>query len=338
MTVLEKYQRLEAEGIWRPDPSEQRRDVIAAIGDATLTLSSPTGQILTHWSLPAIRKIQTTESSALYAPGRDVPETLEISDQTMIEAIDKVLKAINRKTTGKGGVRWFAILAMVVAALALFTIWLPKAAARYVAAIAPAAARTQIGDSTFARIEKLTGARCSAPAGLAALKKLESRLFPDGQSKLAVLPSSLSQTAHLPGGWILVSHKIVEDYETPEVLAGFILAEDLRRQQSDPLVAYLQKAGFKASLGLLTKASVSPDAIRLAAERTLTDPPNAIDMNMLAKRAAAFGFYPLPFGAAFDFSGDTAQFLREASASQSTDLRPLLADGDWIALQRICEE
>jgi hypothetical protein len=40
-----------------------------------------------------------------------------------------------------------------------------------------------------------------------------------------VLGDGLTTATHLPGGTILVSHQLVENYETPEVAAGYILAE-----------------------------------------------------------------------------------------------------------------
>ena len=61
MTVLAKYQRLEAEGIWRADPEAQRQDVIVAIGEATLTISAANGTALAHWSLPAIERLNPGE-------------------------------------------------------------------------------------------------------------------------------------------------------------------------------------------------------------------------------------------------------------------------------------
>jgi len=86
-TVLEQYQRLEAEGVWRPDPEAQRRDVIVSIGEATLTLSDAGERVLTHWSLPALSRVNPGVRPAIYSPGADAPDTLEISDGNMIEAL-----------------------------------------------------------------------------------------------------------------------------------------------------------------------------------------------------------------------------------------------------------
>ena len=56
MTALDNFQRLEAPGIWKADPEAQRRDVVVAFGEATLTIATGTDQPVSHWSLPAIRR------------------------------------------------------------------------------------------------------------------------------------------------------------------------------------------------------------------------------------------------------------------------------------------
>lgn len=39
MTALREYDRLEATGLWRPGPEEQRREVVVSIGEATLVIT-----------------------------------------------------------------------------------------------------------------------------------------------------------------------------------------------------------------------------------------------------------------------------------------------------------
>ncbi len=97
MTVLAEYQRLESEGLWRATREAQLRDVIVSIGEATLTIAVPNGTALTHWSLPAIVRQNPGETPAVYSPGRDLSETLEIGDPEMVEAIERVLSAIGRR-------------------------------------------------------------------------------------------------------------------------------------------------------------------------------------------------------------------------------------------------
>lgn len=58
MTALNQYERLEAFGVWRETPKAQLRDVVVSFGDATLILTDPRSNVpLTHWSLPAVTRL-----------------------------------------------------------------------------------------------------------------------------------------------------------------------------------------------------------------------------------------------------------------------------------------
>lgn len=336
MTVLAKYQRLEAEAVWRPSPEAQRRDVIVSIGKATLTIAKPNGTALSHWSLPAIVRLNPGETPALYTPGENMPETLELSDPEMIGAIDSVLRAIRRGTSRPGRVRALAFAATGAALVAAALIWLPDAITRYAASLVPQGARTEIGSRMRAEVRRLTGAPCAEPAGLRALERLQSRLFPEGGVTLTVVPSALAETAHLPGGIILIGHKLVEDHEVPDVLAGYLIAENLRRQSHDPLNRLLADAGLAAALHLLTTGRIEDGALRRNAEHIVAATPAPIPEPQLLRHFAIAGVPAAPYAYAVDFSGKSTQALIRASADPA-NLAPLLGDGDWIALQQICE-
>ena len=68
MTALERYERLESDGLWRPAPGAQRRDVTVSFGNATLVLTDRAGRPLAHWSMPALERLDGGEGPALYAP------------------------------------------------------------------------------------------------------------------------------------------------------------------------------------------------------------------------------------------------------------------------------
>ena len=69
MTALKKYQRLECSGLWRETPQDQRREVLVRFGDATLVLSDPkSGEAVSHWSLPAIERINQGAGAAGLRP------------------------------------------------------------------------------------------------------------------------------------------------------------------------------------------------------------------------------------------------------------------------------
>ena len=98
-TALRQFQRLEAPGSWRPAPNAQLREVVVSIGEATLILSDPKSDApLTHWSLPAIQRVNPGATPAVYTPVTTAEdagyETLEIDDRWMIDAINRVQAAI----------------------------------------------------------------------------------------------------------------------------------------------------------------------------------------------------------------------------------------------------
>lgn len=335
LTVLAEYQRLEAEGVWRPAPDAQRRGVIVSIGDATITIAAPNGTALTHWSLPAMRRLNPGEPRAVYAPGEDTPETLEVSDAEMVAALDRVLGAIGR---GPARSRWAMRLATLsvsggVAALAVF--WLPGAITAYTASLVPAEARAQIGASLLEETRRVTGASCRSPGGDLALARLTERLFPEAGTRLVVLPSTLKGTAHLPGGIMLVSNTLVEDYETPDVLAGHLIAEAARREARDPMARLLAAVPFRASLALLSTGRLRESDLERMAEWVVAAPPEPVEAEALVEPMAAAGIAPEAYARAVDISGETTGPLLRVVPEE---VRPVLEDTDWIALQRICLE
>lgn len=335
MTVLAKYQRLEAEGIWRATPDAQRRDVIVAIGDATLTISSGTGTALTHWSLPAIERLNPGARPALYRPGAGAQETLEIAEAEMIDAVEQVLRSIQRGGASPNRLRRIGTIGVVAAVMLSAALWLPGAITRYTASLVPDVARATIGAQVLAEMDRVAGAPCQAPSGLRSLEKLEKRLFKEMPQELVVFSSTLETTAHLPGQIILVSHTLVEDYETPDALAGYLLAEELRQNNVDPLARLLDFAGLRSALGLLLQGKVSKEALKRMAEGVVAGLPPAVDADELIDRMEQADVSPSAYGRALDFSGETTAAFFETGDFGGD---PVLEDGDWIALQRICED
>ena len=335
MTVLEKYQRLETEAIWRPETDAQRRDVIVSIGKATLTISATNGTALTHWSLPAIVRLNVGDVPALYAPGADAAETLEVADTEMIGAIEQVLQAVRGSKKRPSTLRSTVMALSALAAVGALMFWGPGAITRYTASLVPEAAKRSIGAGLLAEMERVTGAPCAEPVGASALATLQTRLFPKGDTRLVVVPSAIAETAELPGGAILIGHTLVEDFETPEVLAGFLMAADARRTLDDPLKGLLEAAGLRASVRLLTTAKLPNTALpRMAEWLAAYTPPPVADKTLLSLMQSAT-IDSAPYGYARDISGESTATL--ISASQTT-APPLLSDGEWIALQGICGE
>ena len=334
MTVLAEYQRLEAEGIWRPTPEAQRRDVILSIGKATITIGAANGTALAHWSLPAIQRLNPAETPAVYSLGGDAPDTLEVADPEMVVAIERVLAAIRRKPKSGWGKR-AALFACLAGFVGLMLIWLPGAITAYTASLVPQGARDAIGQGLLAETERVTGAPCTSPAGDRALGLLAKRLFPMKATQLVVVPSALAETAHLPGGVMLIGHRLVEDYESPEVLAAYLAAEDVRRSRFDPLARLLAAVPFRASLALLSTGRLRDMDLQRMAEWLIAAPPDPITDAELIVAMADKQIATAPYAFARDISGETTIALIEGG---SASVRPVLSDTHWIALQRICGE
>jgi len=114
MTALKRFQRLESPGIWREHAEAQRRNVILSFGDASLVVSDTAERVLTHWSLAALERLNPGGSPALYAPGADSDETLEVDDALMIEALETVRMAVDKGRPRPGRLR-LAIFAAIAA-------------------------------------------------------------------------------------------------------------------------------------------------------------------------------------------------------------------------------
>lgn len=335
MTVLEEYQRLEAEAVWRASPEDQRRDVIVSIGKATITIGAPNGTVLTHWSLPAMVRLNPGELPAVFGPGAQATETLELSDPEMLSAIDRVLAAIGGRSAGRS---WTSRLVRigVLAGLAVGLIyWLPGAVTAYTASLVPPEMRVEIGTDLLAETERVAGAPCSTPGGDRALALLSDTLFPDRTVPLKVLPTTLTGTAHLPDGTMLVSHTLVEDFETPDVVAGFLLAEDLRAKAHDPLARLLEASPFRAALALLSTGHLRKTDLQRMAEGLVVRQNGPVPQDDLLALMNARGLDAKPYALAQDISGQATATLVSGAVERST---PVLDDTDWIALQAICSE
>ncbi len=335
MTVLKEYQRLEAEAVWRASPEAQRRDVIVSIGKATITIGAPNGTALTHWSLPAMVRLNPGELPAIFGPEAAATETLEMADPEMVDGIERVLAAIGGRKAARSWAGRATRLAVLAAAVIGLVYWLPGAVSAYTASLVPPEMRSEIGADLLAETERVAGAPCSTPGGERALAQLSAALFPDLDMRLKVLPTTLAETAHLPDGTILISHTLVEDFETPDVVAGFLLAEHLRASSHDPLARLLEASPFRASLALLSTGHLRKTDLERMAEGLVVRPGAAVRQDDLLDAMNARGIDAKPYALAQDISGQATATL--VSGAVDAPL-PVLDDTDWIALQSICSE
>ena len=338
MTALKKYEKLESTGLWRDTPDGQRREVIVRMGDATLMLADPRSDaVLSHWSLPAVRRLNPGTRPALFAPGEEAGEELELTDDDMIAALRTVRAAVQAAIPHPGRLRGVLIGGTTLAILGLAAWALPGVLVSHTAAVVPLAKRAEIGQRALDDVTRLTGAPCDDPMGLAALARLSERIFgPEDTPILYVLAEGLDRPAHLPGGVILLPHGLAEATEGPEALAGAALAENLAARTTDPMLRVLDHAGLIDTFRLLTTGDLPPDALQGFGEAFLRDhPAPPPDAALIAAFEAAQ--VPLtPYATARAGFGQPAPGLIEADPFKGLIPSPLIGDSDWVALQAVC--
>lgn len=336
MTALSEYQRLETTGLWRETPDSQRKEVVISLGDATLVISTLSETAVSHWSLPAVKRLNPGKIPALYAPDSDADELLEISDPDMIDAIERVRSAIEKRRPHPGRLRLWLGGAISLVTLLICIIWLPGALMRQTAGMLPAASRTDIGEGILANMAELSGMPCAGADGVSAMRELSSAVFGPGAPQVIVLPSTAQVTASLPGNIIVVNRSLVEDYEGPDVLAGFLLVEDLRRRLRDPMLYLLQQSGLLATGRLLTTGGIDDNHLRAHAARLLTTPPFAVETDLILTRFEMAGISTEQYAYALDLTGETVLDLIEGDPMRGRLRAPIMSDQHWIALQEIC--
>lgn len=337
MTALKEFARLESDGLWRPDPEAQRREVALSFGDATLVISDGAGRALTHWSLAAIDRLNPGVRPAIFTPDPDATETLEVADDLMIDALEKVRKTILRARPHPGRLRNVGLLAVALAVLAIAVIWMPGALVRQAQSAVPPVKRSEIGASLLGHMQRLTGPSCRGAAGTEALARLHRRVLgPDASGQVVIVPGGPEMAVYLPGGIIVLHRAIVEAPEDPAVAAGYILAAAGQRQDGDPLAKLLDHAGLRTTVRLLTTGEMPPEALRSYAEDLLIAPPPLPPAEALLPLFGAAQVPSTPFAYALDATGETTLALIEADPLTGQAPPALLTDGEWISLQGIC--
>lgn len=338
MTALTEFQRLEAQGSWRETPDSRLREVVVSVGDATLILTDPKSDLpLSHWSLPAVTRMNPGNMPAIYAPGsQSADETVEIDDPLMIEAIERVHRAIASRRAHPGRLRGGLTIIAVVGMLAALVIWLPDAIIRHAARIAPPAQQRAIGLAVLGDMERSTGAVCTRASGQAVLDWLSPRLV--GQdAQLLVVPGPLNGAMRLPGNIYVLGSDLLKASPGPEATAGHVIASELA---TDPVLATedaLDHAGLLPSLRLMTVGGIAADVMSGYGETLLSQPLPRPDSTALLTRLEEAGVSSEPYARTIDPTGEAVMPLIEGDPFRLTPPpKQLLTDEQWLALQQIC--
>ena len=337
MTALDKYQRIEALGLWRNDNASQRKDVLISIGKTTLLISDMQEQPLAHWSLAAIERANPENFPAIYHPNGDQEESLELNlaEKEMIDAIEKLRTVIARRRPHPGRLRTGVFLGIFSIVFLTLVFWMPQAVRNYTAEILPEVKHIEIGNKLFEHLKRVTGPACEDDFSKTSLKHLGERLFTE-KTSIFIVPDGIKTTINLPGNILLANRNLVEDFEDPDVLAGFLVIEKLRSQKYNPMEALIQNISLISTFRLLTTGLINDETLMDYADYLVTKPQESIRINKIIKAFHDTKLSLLPFAKAIDITGEGSFELIEADEIKKSSIETSLPDANWVSLQNIC--
>ncbi|TFL16977.1 hypothetical protein [Jannaschia formosa] len=327
MTAIDGLERLETTALWRPEAGAQRRDVYVSIGEAELVIQDNAGTALTHWSLPALVRVNTG-TPARYAPDQGTGEELEVEEPEMVAALDRVVAAVAKGRAKPGSLRRIATGLILGLATGFAIMWLPGALRDQAAGLLPLVKRQEIGERMLAELTLLTGPPCGTVTGREALDRLKARLLPTTPGRIEVLRDLPHPALALPGGLLLLSDGPLVTRDDPDVAAGHVLAAAVTAQGGRPLEALLRDMSTVALIRLLTAGVVTDEEITGHVENLLLDAPPLAEDETLRSGFAAARLAWAPWAEA------TGRPAGEAPASQ---MPAALDDESWQRLREICD-
>ena len=336
MTALDRYVRLESDGLWRESPDAQRRDVVISFGDATLVIADQAGRPLAHWSLTALNRINPGERPAIYAPDDSETELVEISDTTMIDAIEEVRRALAKSRPRPGKLRLWLTLGLMAVILLVAVLWLPGALTRQTLAIVPQSKRAEIGMVMLDHMRPTTGAACETPRAEAAAARFAARLFGNASNvRIAIVPDLEAGALALPGGLVILDQGVLQQVDDPAAAAGFVLAARPAVSGRDPLAQILSAGGLVTTLRLLTTGEVDDVLLQAQALRQAQMPAQTPDPARLSAAMEQAEVPLAPYKMAMDGRTGTMPDMGPDRLEGRT-IRPILNDSDWVSLRNVC--
>ncbi len=329
MTAIDGLERLETTGLWRGEAGAERVAVYVSIGEAELVVQDRSGSALSHWSLPALVRLNGDGMPARYAPARGADEELEIAEPEMVAALDRVMEAVEKGRRRPGALRGLLIGLVAGFAFGLLLLWLPGAMRLHAETFISGAQRTDIGARMLAELAAPRGSGpCGSLTGTEALATLRARVLPTMPVRIEVLRALPQPALALPGGLIVLSDSTLVGQDDPNVTAGHVLATAMESRQTAPLRRLLEGLGPISLLRLMASGEVTDASLAAHVESLLGAPPPHLPTATLRS--------------GFDVARlDWAPFAADAGLPPGTptpsEMRPALDDTAWQSLREICE-
>ena len=331
MTALKEYARLETLGTWRPSPTAPSQEVVVSFGQASLVLSDTHGNPLTHWALSAVERISPSHRlPATYAPDADASETLDIDDDTMVDAITQVAAALHAARPKKR-LRWFVSGAVLVGAILSVVIWVPGAIRSYAVTVMPDATAHDLGTQL---IETLAHPGCTSPEGRVALDLMARRL---GINGIFVMQGDHASAQAVPGRRVMITPATFETTAEPDSTAGFVLMAMAQADDKFALTGILDHTPLRDVVQILTQGRVDQDAIDFDQSVFAPTTYPQVDKVLALFQKHAISAAPFAQGLADTAPGDFRTALIEKDPHSSGSLSAVIPDGAWAGLTAHCE-
>lgn len=332
-----QFDRLESLGLWKETDTSQKREVIVSFGKSSLVLYDIRNFPLTHWSFAALRCIHKKDGRMIYTPDQNSFETLEISDDTMNRAIQRVCKAVYYPRPHRGRIRvLFFGLGLICLGL-LSKYWLPEALARHTSDLITQNKAQEIGKDMTAIIQTQTGPFCQSSRFDFITRKLESRLKLESEFILYIAHLDTRKSVHLPGGIILVDRSLIENFSQSDILAGYVLMEQVLYSEVPPFQRLFLNAGILSTLRFLTTGELDYRILKTYVNMRITSSQRLPDIKKLQAAFQEKKISSQDFARVFDPTLETTQALMKENTVLDQQ-NQILSDQEWLTLQSVCDD
>lgn len=341
VTALNQYDQLESLELWREAPDAQRREVVVSLGRTALLVKDLNDNVLAHWDLHAINRLNPSQFPAVYSPGATESETIEITDPHMIEAID-VFHSISHKPVRISRIRqklmFMCVAAVIATGAYLGMTLLPNALEEQAVQVTPKIRIQAIDESLLAEIATVSGPECDLQAATAVLARLMNAIALDTSVKVSFVELGERQSVHLPGGQILLDYSLLNPEGDPELAASFVLMEFAAGRDRHLFRDLIRFAGPWHTMAFLLGRDIPAGVLQDFVPVVLAQEPSPQSLEHLLVLFSNARLSSYPLAEAIGLESPLGEALSEAeeTGAQGSGNGPIVDMADWDSLRKSC--
>ena len=341
VTALNQYDQLESLELWREAPDAQRREVVVSLGRTALLVKDFNDNVLAHWDLYAINRLNPNRFPAVYSPGAIESETIEIIDPHMIEAINVFHSASHNpvKVPRIGQKLMFLCVVAVIATGAyLGMTLLPNALEEQAIQVTPKFRIQAIDETLLAEIATISGPECDLQATTDVLARLMNAIALDDSVKVSFVELGERRSVHLPGGQILLDYSLLDPDGDPELAASFILMEFAAGRDRHLFRDLIRFAGTWHTMAFLLGRDIPAGVLEDFVPLVLAQEPSPQSLEHLLALFSNAMLSSYPLAEAIGLESPLGEALAEAeeTGAQGSGNGPIVDMADWDSLRKSC--